>query len=158
MNNDPRPSKRRPLTTSGTYRINLRKPNVDFVYAHDDKTVSTRLWFDVGADFYVKKPYGTRWPDALALLVGKLSGRFTEALPKEGVTAEQFVRYIEPACDKPMDVEIVVEPIMDEATGHQAEYKGEPKWKYNLRFKKGKAPASDIPAKDKPNGGEAIEF
>jgi hypothetical protein len=160
--NDPRPA-RNVLTTPGQYRIKLRKPKADFVHAHDDGTVSSRLWFEtVDGSLYFTKTYGTRYAGSLAMLVGKFSGRFTEALPEQGVTPDEFIRFLAPACDLPLDVEITTAPVIDKATGLQAEYKGVPKFSYSLRFPKFIKPnESDVGGKvngGRMTGGEAIEF
>ena len=157
--NDPQRPARNVLTVSGKYRIKFRKPNAEYVYAHDDKTISTMLWFEtVDGSLYFKKTYGTRFPGSLAMLVGKFSGRFTEALPEHDVTPEEFIRYIAPACDIPLDVEITTAPVIDKATGLQAEYKGVPKFSYSIRFPKFEKGAAKAPTIQKPIGGEAIEF
>lgn len=157
--NDSRFPARSLLTEAGSYRIKLRKPKAEFVYAHDDKTVSSRLWFEtVDGTLYFTKTYGTRYAGSLAMLVGKFSGRFTEALPEKDVTPEQFLRFLAPACDVPLDVEITTAPVMDDTTGLQAEYKGVPKFSYSIRFPKFQKPGSAAAEIQKPNGGEAIEF
>ena len=159
--NDSRFPARSVLTEAGSYRIKLRKPKADFVHAHDDGTVSSRLWFEtVDGTLYFTKTYGTRYAGSLAMLVGKFSGRFTEALPEKDVTPEQFLRFLAPACDVPLDVEITTAPVIDKETGKHAEYKGVLKYSYSIRFpkfeKKSGGPAANI---QKPiTGGEAIEF
>jgi hypothetical protein len=153
--NDPRPS-RQLLTQSGTYRIFLRKPKQEFINIHEDGTAFARLRFETeDGSLYFDKVYGTRFAGSFAMLVGKFSGRFTEALPEKGVTAEDFMRFLSPACQIPMTVGIEVAPVIDKTTGEHAEYKGVKKYSYSIRFpKKGET----IPDADKPKGGEAIEF
>ena len=158
--NDSRFPARSLLTEAGSYRIKLRKPKAEFVHAHDDGTVSSRLWFEtVDGTLYFTKTYGTRYAGSLAMLVGKFSGRFTEALPEQGVSPEDFLRFLAPACDVPLDVEITTAPVIDKATGLQAEYKGVPKFSYSIRFPKFQKPGSAAAEIQKPiTGGEAIEF
>ena len=158
--NDSRFPARSVLTEAGSYRIKLRKPKADFVHAHDDGTVSSRLWFEtVDGTLYFTKTYGTRYAGSLAMLVGKFSGRFTEALPEQGVSPEDFLRFLAPACDVPLDVEITTAPVMDKETNLQAEYKGVPKFSYSIRFPKFQKPGSAAAEIQKPiTGGEAIEF
>lgn len=153
--NDPRPA-RQLLTQSGTYRIFLRKPKPEFINIHEDGTAFARLWFETeDSAHYFKKVYGTRFGGSFAMLIGKFSGRFTEALPEKGVTAEEFMRFITPACQVPLTVAIEVSPVIDKATGEHAEYKGEKKYSYSIRFPKKGETITDA---DKPKGGEAIEF
>jgi hypothetical protein len=158
--NDSRFPARSVLTKAGSYRIKLRKPKADFVHAHDDGTVSSRLWFEtVDGTLYFTKTYGTRFAGSLAMLVGKFSGRFTEALPEQGVSPEDFLRFLAPACDVPLDVEITTAPVIDKETGKHAEYKGVPKYSYSLRFPKFQKPGAAAEIQKPITGGDtAIEF
>jgi farnesyl diphosphate synthase len=66
--------------------------------------------------------------EALAMLVGKFSGKFTEELRLDATPAE-YLQYITPACGQTTIVGVECE-----ANG---EYNGKPQYKYKMMYSKG---------------------
>ena len=137
---------RPPLTTiaaSGKYVLKLSLPKEDKVKVYDDG-VSARLFFKTADGLCFSKSYGTRYGKSLAMLVGKISGKFVSE-PKADLSVPAFLDYLRPATNVYFEVEVEVTPDTDDA-GVQKLYKGEKQWKYKLNFPKGKgSAASTIP-------------
>ncbi len=135
-----------PLTTiteSGLYRLKMTVPKFEKVRAYDDGTVSAKLFFIAADGKCFSKSYGTKYAGSLALLVGKLSGKYTETI-RGDATAAEFIEYVKPACGKPTDISVEVTP--------NGEWNGKPQYKYKLTFPKGSqkpaAPTSQPPGDD----------
>jgi hypothetical protein len=137
---------RPPLTTidkTGKYVLKLSLPKEDKVKVYDDG-VSARLFFKTAEGLCLSKSYGTKYGKSLAMLVGKISGKFVSE-PKAALSVPAFLDYLRPATNIYFEVEVEVTPDIDDA-GVQKEYKGEKKWKHKLNFPKGKgSAASTIP-------------
>jgi hypothetical protein len=131
MENTDRP----PLTTiteSGLYRLKMTVPKFEKVRA-DGKCFS--------------KSYGTKYAGSLALLVGKISGKYTETI-RGDATAAEFIEYVKPACGKPTDISVEVTP--------NGEWNGKPQYKYKLTFPKGsQTPAAPT---SQPPGDDSVPF
>lgn len=137
MENNDRP----PLTTidaSGVYRLKLTLPKPEKVKAYDDGSVSCRLFFVAADGKCLSKSYGTKYAGSLAMLVGKLSGKYAETI-RGDATVMEFLEYIKPATGKPTDIAVEVTP--------DGEWNGRPQFKYKLTFPKGSqkpaAPANE---------------
>ena len=71
---------RPPLKTieqSGNYRLKLIAPKFEKVKVWEDGTTSSRLFFVDVEGNCLSKNYSTKYGKALAMLVGKFSGKFT---------------------------------------------------------------------------------
>jgi hypothetical protein len=126
------------ISTSGLYRLKLTLPKFEKVKTWDDGTVSCRLFFVAADGKCLSKSYGTKYAGSLAMLVGKISGKYAEQLRTDATPAE-FLEYLKPATGKPTDISVEVEA--------DGEYQGRPRYKYKLRFGKGSekpaAPAAE---------------
>ncbi len=76
----------------------------------------------------LSKNYSTKYGKALAMLVGKFSGKFTAEIRTDATQAE-FLEYLKPACGQTVDVAVTVEP--------NGEWQGKPQFKYKLGFARG---------------------
>ena len=126
-NNNDRP----PLTsisTNGTYRLKLIRPKFEKVKVWEDGTCSARLFFVDDKGFCLSKNFSTKYGKALAMLVGKYSGKFTEEIRLDA-TAAEYLQYLEPACGQTILVGVECE-----ANG---EYNGRPQFKYKMTYPKG---------------------
>ena len=122
---------RPPLTTierSGNYRLKLIAPKFEKVKTWEDGTVSARLFFVDVEGNCLSKNYSAKYGKALAMLVGKFSGKYTAELRLDATPAE-FLEYIKPACGQTIEVAVTVEP--------NGEWNGKPQFKYKLGFPKG---------------------
>jgi hypothetical protein len=117
-----------PISVPGLYRLRLSKPKFEKVKMHDDGTVSARLFFVDAAGQCLTKNYGTKYPAALAMLVGRITGTFANEIRK-GATVAEYIDYVEPACNKATDIGVEVTP--------DGEWQGRPQYKYKLTFGKG---------------------
>jgi len=124
------------ITVSGVYTLKMTKPKPEKVKTWEDG-VSARLFFVTAEGQCLSKSYGTKYPKPLAMLVGKMSGNYTSEI-QPGATAEDFIKYLEKACNKYVDV--AVEVTLGDV------YNGNQQYKYKLTWaKKGetlKAPDS----------------
>ena len=145
MENNDRP----PLTTiteSGVYRLKLTLPKPEKVFVRDDGSVSCRLFFVAADGKCLSRFYGTINPSSLAMLVGKLSGKWTDNI-RGDATVMEFLEYLKPACGKPTDigVEVTESQNINPKTGT-------PYLNYKLTFPKGSqkpaAPTSQPPGDD----------
>ena len=135
---------RPPLVTierSGNYRLKLIAPKFEKVKVWEDGTTSARLFFVDSAGNCLSKNYSTKYGKALAMLVGKFSGKFTAEIRTDATQAE-FLEYIKPACGQTIEVAVTVEP--------NGEWQGKPQYKYKLAFAKG----SQKPAAPEPQAGD----
>jgi hypothetical protein len=123
---------RPPLTSisaNGTYRLKLIRPKgTDKVKVWEDGTSSCRLFFVDDKGFCLTKSFSSKYGKALAMLVGKFSGKYTAEIRLDATPAE-FLEYIAPACGQTILVGVEVE-----ANG---EYNGKPQYKYKLTYPKG---------------------
>lgn len=133
-----------PITESGVYRLSLSKPKLEKVKAWEDGTVSARLFFKTVEGKCLSQQYGTKYPKSLAMLVGKISGKYTPEI-RMGALPAEFIDYIAPACNQPTEIAVEVTP--------NGEWNGQPQYKYKLSFGKG----TMKPSAPKPND-EAIDF
>ena len=129
---NPPNNERPPLTsisTNGTYRLKLIRPKgTDKVKVWEDGTASCRLFFVDDKGFCLTKSFSTKYGKALAMLVGKFSGKYTNEIRLDATPAE-FLEYISPACGQTILVGVEVEP--------NGEYNGKPQYKYKLAYTKG---------------------
>jgi hypothetical protein len=140
-----------PITQNGTYRLSLSKPKFEKVKQWDDGTVSARLFFKTNDGKFLTHRYGTKYGKSLAMLVGKLSGKFTEEI-RSGATVAEFIDYVSAACGIYADIAVEVSQAKDR-DGNPKFYNGEPEYAYRLSFSKG----SQKPVA-KPESNEAIDF
>jgi len=121
-----------PLTTisqSGTYKLKLIRPKgTDKVKVWEDGTSSCRLFFLDDKGFCLSKNFSSKYGKALAMLVGKFSGKFTNEIRLDATPAE-FLEYIAPACGQTLLVGVEVEP--------NGEWQGKPQFKYKLSYPRG---------------------
>lgn len=116
------------ISTNGTYKLKLIKPKFEKIRTWDDGTVSCRLFFVDDKGFCLSKNFSSKYGKALAMLVGKFSGKFTEEIRLDATPAE-FLQYISPACGQTILVGVEAEP--------SGEYNGRPQYKYKLTYPKG---------------------
>ena len=116
------------ISTNGTYRLKLIRPKPEKVKVWDDGFVSSRLFFVDDKGFCLSKNFSSKYGKALAMLVGKFSGKFTEEIRPDATSAE-FLQYIAPACGQTILVGVEVEP--------NGEFNGKPQYKYKLTYPKG---------------------
>ena len=134
------------IETAGTYKLKLIKPAFDKIRAWEDGTVSCRLFFVDDKGFCLSKNFSSKYGKALAMLVGKFSGKFVENELRIDATPAEFLNYIEPACGKTCLVGVEATP--------DKEWNGRQMYKYKMNYPKGsQKPIVD----DKPADG-AIEF
>jgi hypothetical protein len=116
------------IEVSGTYKLKLIKPKFEKVRQYEDGTTSCRLFLLDDNGNCLSKSYGTKYPKALAMLIGKISGTFTKEIRMDATPAE-FIEYISPACGVTALIGVEVEP--------NGEWNGKPQFKYKLSFPKG---------------------
>jgi hypothetical protein len=116
------------ISTSGSYKLKLIKPKPEKVKQWEDGFVSSRLFFVDDKGFCLSKNFSSKYGKALAMLVGKFSGKFTEEIRPDATTAE-FLQYIAPACGQTILVGVEVE--------ESGEWNGKPQYKYRLTYPKG---------------------
>ena len=116
------------ISTNGTYRLKLIKPKFEKVKVWEDGTASARLFFVDDKGFCLSKNFSSKYGKALAMLVGKFSGKFTNEIRLDATPAE-FMEYISPACGQTILVGVEVEP--------NGEWQGKPQYKYKLTYPKG---------------------
>ena len=124
---------RPPLTSispNGTYRLKLIKPKFEKVKVWEDGTASCRLFFVDDKGFCLSKNFSSKYGKALAMLVGKFSGKFTAEIRLDATPAE-YLEYISPACGQTILVGVEVE--------QNGEWQGKPQFKYKLTYPKGSA-------------------
>jgi hypothetical protein len=132
---------RSPLKTieqSGNFRLKMIAPKFEKVKTWEDGTVSARIFFVDVEGNCLSKNYSAKYGKALAMLVGKFSGKYTAELRLDATPAE-FLEYLKPAAGQTIDVAVTVEP--------NGEWQGKPQFKYKLGFAKGSikaAPAPDL--------------
>ena len=135
------------ISTNGTYKLKLIKPKPEKVKVWEDGTTSARLFFVDDKGFCLSKNFSSKYGKALAMLVGKFSGKFTEEIRLDATPAE-YMQYIEPACGQTILVGVEVEP--------NGEWQGKPQYKYKLTYPKGsqKPTVQDNP----PSSAEGVPF
>jgi hypothetical protein len=116
------------ISTNGSYMLKLIKPKIEKIKVWEDGTVSARLFFVDDKGFCLSKNFSSKYGKALAMLVGKFSGKFTEELRLDATPAE-YLQYITPACGQTTIVGVECE-----ANG---EYNGKPQYKYKMMYSKG---------------------
>lgn len=116
------------ISTNGTYKLKLIKPKFEKVKVWEDGTTSARLFFVDDKGFCLSKNFSSKYGKALAMLVGKFSGKYTNEIRLDATPAE-FMEYISPACGQTILVGVEVE-----ANG---EWQGKPQYKYKLTYPKG---------------------
>ena len=116
------------ISTNGTYKLKLIRPKPEKVKVWEDGFVSARLFFVDDKGFCLSKNFSSKYGKALAMLVGKFSGKFTEEIRLDATPAE-FLQYISPACGQTILVGVEAEP--------SGEYNGRPQYKYKLTYPKG---------------------
>jgi hypothetical protein len=125
------PNDRPPLTsisTNGSYMLKLIKPKIEKIKVWEDGTVSARLFFVDDKGFCLSKNFSSKYGKALAMLVGKFSGKYTEELRLDATPAE-YLQYISPACGQTTIVGVECEP--------NGEWQGKPQYKYKMHYSKG---------------------
>jgi len=116
------------ISTNGTYKLKLIKPKFEKVKVWEDGTASARLFFVDDKGFCLSKNFSSKYGKALAMLVGKFSGKYTNEIRLDATPAE-FMEYISPACGQTILVGVEVEP--------NGEWQGKPQYKYKLTYPKG---------------------
>lgn len=111
------------ISQSGFYRLKLIKPKYERIKVHDDKTVSCRLFFLAADGQCLTKAFSSKWPKALAILVGRVTGKFTKEI-RPDPSVQEFIDYVAPACGKPMEFKVEAE--------QSGEWNGKPQFKYKL--------------------------
>jgi hypothetical protein len=125
------PNDRPPLTSisaNGSYMLKLIKPKIEKIKVWEDGTVSARLFFVDDKGFCLSKNFSSKYGKALAMLVGKFSGKYTEELRLDATPAE-YLQYISPACGQTTIVGVECEP--------NGEWQGKPQYKYKMHYSKG---------------------
>jgi len=133
----------RNITESGVYRLKLSLPKFDQVRNNDDGSIWTKLFFKAADGACLSTIYGTKYPKALGILVGKLSGKFMEEkdfLPTNA-TAADLIEYLKPATGKYAEIGVEVTP--------NGQYH-----RYKLNFSRG----SQKPLTPPPSSQEAPPF
>jgi hypothetical protein len=131
---------RPPLKTieqSGNFRLKLTAPKFEKIKIWEDGTASARIFFVDVEGNCLSKNYSTKYGKALAVLVGKFSGKHAAEIRLDATPAE-FLEYMKPAIGQTIDVAVTVEP--------NGEWQGKPQFKYKLGFARGTVKA--IPAPD----------
>lgn len=129
---------RPPLVTidkSGKYVLKMSLPKPDKVKQYDDG-LSARLFFKTAEGLCFSKSYGTKYGKSLAMLVGKISGKYVSE-PSANIDVLGFLEYLKPATNLSFEVDVEVTP--------DGEWQGRPQFKYKLNFPKGKG-SSTIPS------------
>ena len=117
------------ISTNGTYKLKLIRPKgTDKVKVWEDGTCSARLFFVDDKGFCLSKNFSSKYGKALAMLVGKFSGKFAGEIRLDATPAE-YLEYISPACGQTILVGVECEP--------NGEYNGKPQYKYKLTYPKG---------------------
>jgi len=116
------------ISTNGTYKLKLIKPKFEKVKVWEDGTTSARLFFVDDKGFCLSKNFSSKYGKALAMLVGKFSGKYTNEIRLDATPAE-FMEYISPACGQTILVGVEVEP--------NGEWQGKPQYKYKMTYPKG---------------------
>jgi hypothetical protein len=125
------PNDRPPLTsisTNGSYMLKLIKPKFEKIKVWEDGTVSARLFFVDDKGFCLSKNFSSKYGKALAMLVGKFSGKYTKEIRLDATPAE-YLEYISPACGQTTIVGVECEP--------NGEFNGKPQYKYKMHYSKG---------------------
>jgi hypothetical protein len=94
------------ITESGTYRLRLCNPKIDKITQTEDDAF-VKLFFLGESGLCLSKKYQTKYPMAIATLVGKLTKTYKQPL-KEGSDAKSLFEYIQPAVNKWADISLEV--------------------------------------------------
>jgi len=94
------------ITETGTYRLRLCNPKIDKITQTEDDAF-VKLFFLGESGLCLSKKYQTKYPMALATLVGKLTKTYKQPL-KEGSDAKALFEYIQPAVNKWADISLEV--------------------------------------------------
>lgn len=128
-----------PLTTitqSGTYKLKLIRPKgTDKVKVWGDGSASCKIFFLDDKGFCLWKPFGTTYAGALAMLVGKFSGKYTNEIRLDATPAE-YLQYLDPACGQTCLIGVEVSHAKDK-NGNLKFYKEQPEWAYKFTYPKG---------------------
>ena len=116
------------ISTNGSYMLKLIRPKIEKIKVWEDGTVSARLFFVDDKGFCLSKNFSSKYGKALAMLVGKFSGKYTAELRIDATPAE-YLQYIDPACGQTTIVGVECEP--------NGEYNGKPQYKYKMMYSKG---------------------
>lgn len=138
---------RKTITTSGTYRMKVIAPRLEWIKHNPDTNVMAATLLFVDADGNeLKKYYSNSYGDwkSLAALVGAFSGTFVEALPMDASPA-QFLDYIAPATKGTLEIGVEYS---------QTERNGKVYNNYKLTFPRG----SKKPVVPKAASDEGVPF
>jgi hypothetical protein len=94
------------ITESGTYRLRLCNPKIEKI-TQTEEDAFVKLFFLGESGLCLSKKYQTKYPMALATLVGKLTKTYKQPL-KEGSDAKSLFEYIQPAVNKWADISLEV--------------------------------------------------
>jgi hypothetical protein len=94
------------ITESGTYRLRLCNPKIDKITQTEDDAF-VKLFFLGESGLCLSKKYQTKYPMAIATLVGKLTKTYKQPL-KEGSDAKSLFEYIQPAVNRWADISLEV--------------------------------------------------
>ena len=123
---NPEKPERKPLKTidkSGVYELKLTNPKPEKYKLNAAGFPSVWLFFVDTDGNCVSKYYSVQYGKSLAMLIGKLSGKFTKTLP-ESATIEQLQAHVETAVNCIGRFEIVCTP--------NGEWNGKPQYKYKF--------------------------
>lgn len=131
------------ITESGVYRLKLSLPKFEQIRRNDDGTSYCPLFFKAADGACLRTIYGTKYPKPLAILVGKLTGKFMEEKDfiQSNASAADFIEYLKPAVGKYAEIAVEVTP--------NGQYH-----KYKLSFGRG----SQKPTPPESPSNEAIPF
>ena len=96
------------ITKSGTYRLRLCNPKIEKITQTEDDAF-VKLFFLGESGLCLNKKYQTKYPMALATLIGKITKTYKQPL-KEGSDDRALFEYIQPAVNKWADISLEVTP------------------------------------------------
>jgi hypothetical protein len=100
------------ITQSGVYRLKLSLPKFEQIRENSDGTIWAALFFKAADGACLRTIYGTKYPKSLAILVGKLTGKFMEEKDfiRTDARAAEFIEYLKPAVGKYAEIAVEVTP------------------------------------------------
>lgn len=123
MENPNRP----PLTTiskSGSYILRLCAPKDEKFKLNARGFASTTLFFLDGDGNCLSKHFSAEWPNAIAMIIGKFSGKYVP-VPNNQMSIDQLKAFCQPAYNLKATCEIEATP--------NGEWQGKPQYKYAFK-------------------------
>ena len=117
-----------PISVSGTYKLKMIRPNLDWIKVKEDNTFTCRIMFIDGNGHKMYKAFSPMWSKPLAMLIGEFSSNFTSEIRSDATPAE-FLQYIEPACGQTSLIGVEVIP--------DKPWNGKPQFKYKMVYPRG---------------------